>query len=81
VIYQPEKTDDDTTAHFIYRLLFSDQTLIEFPIQVDPLSTTLIPQSTPHPKPLDDTGISAMQQLSVKSAGYTTLSGRYQFDG
>lgn len=37
--------------HFIYRLLFSDQTLIEFPIQVEPLSTTLIPQSTPHPKP------------------------------
>ena len=36
--------------HFLFRLLFPDSTLIEFPLLVDQFSTTLIPQLEPSPQ-------------------------------
>lgn len=38
------------TLHFLYRLLFPDNTLIEFPLLVDQSSTTLIPQTNTAPQ-------------------------------
>lgn len=50
MVDQLEKQMADKTMHFLYRLLFPDNALIEFSVHVDRLSTTLIPQTEMTPQ-------------------------------